>query len=800
MEEYFLAVSRKFDEISSEPELRLTIISSIRLLLQQVVYGLAEWVAKNEPLPEQQPTKEILDGLLAPSDGTLVDALESLIISCEQLGWRGVSQVLSRKLADDSKALALCEGRPGNLIGLLNGIIQLRNDGAEGHGLLGGYRRDVESAAYIAVVNALRPLIPVAQESGDVLVGPNGNKISSSILRFIDAGSPVLIRKLKVIGTNTLKITTQFYDASSNKDERTHETENIFKSLGGRGLPRYRTGDNSWAPLFHIPERAEVFSGRQSQISSLIDWMNDTGSRACLVYGDGGFGKTSLVIEFVNRLLDEEISTEWKPKLITFYTAKRWQWGLNGLEPIGTGTPHLTDFIRHAYTLMTGTLPPAEYYRRDVASSAQALQEIMKTNVNAIRDEHLIIIDNAETLIESEDDRATLGKELIAIARRLGRVLVTSRRHEIFEANPIEVGPFSEEEAIIFLRARGKSLNIKEILKLNDNSLLAAIKDIELRPLALEVLLRLLTDPGVKGVNDAVNRLKGMLQRDLGEFLFADAWSRLSPEIRKLLLLMTSVADVSDRYLLRICADKVGVSLADAERSLKESSGIAGMSSVGGDFQIAFSPNFLEFVRGRMSSGSENKVIPTKDDISDARVKYKSLLESERKVQGIRNVLAHRTPVAKAALKAVITGNFSEARTLYDQATLSDMDNGPLKKSYADFLFRKVRDLPAAQHQSKLATDLLPDDSEAWFMRGMIESRLGKIKDCDISLERAESLGAQRIRCDIQRCWSYLKAKPIQENLGKSMISSIDAQLTHLPQTARERMEVDVLREQINSL
>ncbi|MFP3670156.1 hypothetical protein SB717_34265, partial [Priestia sp. SIMBA_032] len=84
-----------------------------------------------------------------------------------------------------------------------------------------------------------------------------------------------------------------------------------------------------------IPDRLTAdFTGREREIEELTEWTNDFGSRACMLYGDGGIGKTTLAVEFVWRLLEGTVKSEFKPELITFFTAKKTRWGIGGLEII----------------------------------------------------------------------------------------------------------------------------------------------------------------------------------------------------------------------------------------------------------------------------------------------------------------------------------------------------------------------------------------------------------------------------------------------------------------------------------
>ncbi|WP_191487890.1 ATP-binding protein [Pseudomonas sp. FEN] len=76
----------------------------------------------------------------------------------------------------------------------------------------------------------------------------------------------------------------------------------------------------------HIPDRLaseNVFTGRDTEITALCEWADDPDSRKCMVWGDGGVGKTTMVVEFLHRWLDGKTKIEWTPEIITFYTAKK---------------------------------------------------------------------------------------------------------------------------------------------------------------------------------------------------------------------------------------------------------------------------------------------------------------------------------------------------------------------------------------------------------------------------------------------------------------------------------------------
>ncbi|MDQ3774025.1 MAG: hypothetical protein M3461_06490 [Pseudomonadota bacterium] len=144
MKAHFDQVALDAQQLKSDGDVRLHLVSSVRLLLQQAVFGLLEWACKQPPKDNTYLPADLFAGLLAPSDGTLIDSLESLIIYCEQLGWNGVSRALSSPIPDEAACKVICGDSDATTAGLLRGLVQLRNEGAEGHGLVGGYQRDAE--------------------------------------------------------------------------------------------------------------------------------------------------------------------------------------------------------------------------------------------------------------------------------------------------------------------------------------------------------------------------------------------------------------------------------------------------------------------------------------------------------------------------------------------------------------------------------------------------------------------------------------------------------------------------------
>ena len=793
MIKYFQEAHGKLTKIRSDIEARVVLISTVRHLLQVINYSLIEWISARNPDPQLQPSRELLLALRTPSDGTLVEALDALLISAEQNGWIGASRPLIQSIEATEDCINVCGDHAETLSGLLRGLVELRNDGGEGHGLPGYYERQAEQAALAFILNALRNFVPRIHNDGELYSGPGGLEIR---LRMLQAygGNPVLVRSIKELNSATVRVRGQYYNSRNKLENAAYEAWNPFSKFGGQTLPSLTEFDNSWQPLCYFPDRiTDTFTGRADEKSALIDWLDDTDSRACLVYGDGGVGKTTLVVETLHQFLDEGTEVNWKPKVVTFYTAKRWQFSVSGLSPIGAGNPHLMDLLAHLYVLLIGRHPDTSFYKRDVRSAATFLQDLMTSELHLTKNEHLIVVDNAETLIESDEERDRLGKELKDIAKRVGRILITSRRREILGAEPVEVKSLSAIDAVGFLRSRGVGkLKLTPIKRANDVELLAIVADLERRPIVLEAFISALCDPAFNTLDKAKKKVLGMLKKDLGSFLFSDSWMRFSKEIRRLLVLMVRVADVHDTQSFRICSNLCGIQIQDAEKALEESSGIASVVHVDGGMQISFSKNFTNFCK--------DKDVVSADDVARAVGEYSRFLSRARSFTGDRMAAAFRTPVAKAAHRAKNDGDLNAARDLFEQAIVADNTNGVLFDRYAYFLFHDMRDNKAALHQARRATDLSPSEGEVWYTRGLIEARIGEVGAAEVSLGKAESLGIDNVRCGIQLAWAYLKACPKQLALTERQFLVLQAKTSHMPPASKVRLEIEHIGERLRNL
>jgi hypothetical protein len=775
MQSYFDKCAAELDGMSSPLEVRTNVLALTRLALQQCCYGMVEWLTKQSLTLEMLPEESCMRSLMSPTDGTLVDALEELLFRCERAGWTGIGTLLARRLERESKAKSLFKGRPPTIDGLLRSLVAIRNDGGEGHGLPGEYDPAAEIDAIRAIGTCLSLVMPTTgAEPNALYAGPAGSKVKLEILKLW-SGSPALIRTIQHVGAGRVRIEAQLKTGINTRKPLSYESADPFPGLVQSRPPTFEVSSHdggNWTPFIFLPARlTDTFSGRHDEVSAIADWLDDSDSRTCMVFGDGGLGKTTLVVEFLTRWLEGSIKTTWRPDFISFYTAKRWVWSLDGMVPVRAGVPHVHDLISHLHTLFFDELPDKSWFRLGVKEAVAKLANKLSEIHHFKRDDHLIVIDNAETLIESEQDREKLAAELKDISRRLGRVIVTSRRREQVEAAPVEVRPLSARESVNLVKSRGlKLLNLEALRSASDEDLLVCVRDLGGRPLVLDAFLRALSDPSTNTIRRAVDRVNRMLARDLGAFLFEDAWYRLDPKIRRLMLVMVQLGDVHDAVRLRLCCQLAQLPVSLAEAALEESAGIASVSRFDGQLQIEFSNNFMQFASEKSVAFAEEQATITKAEIEEVKRRYSDYLKSNRQYVGGRLPQAYRHPEARAAWTATTSGRIDDARHYYEQATLSDSNNGWLFDRYAFFLMKNCHDLRSALLMARRATELLPREGEVWLTRGVIEGRLGERQDFESSLDKAEGLGVLAIRCALQKAWGYTRTRPPQVALSRKQL------------------------------
>ncbi len=738
-----------------------------RISLQYCAFSVMEWVIE---YGGEAARSLPLEDLRAPTDGTLVDLLTSGLVCAENAGWAGVIGRFFKP--QQTVATAHFVGKAASLQQVLSGFVSARNDGLEGHGIAGGEDPDALLALVETLVSVLASVLPTSPDGSVLsLAAPDGRAVRISYLRLVD-GDLVCFRKSKSVRTGICRVTAQRRTGALEKTDVTWDSDDKLQRLAPAAPASYDiTVTPGWSLYTYIPERlTTAFMGRDAELALLWEWFNDTDSKACIVYGDGGMGKTTLVVEFIHRVLSGALGdAAWKPQMISYYSAKETRWGLDGLERIRFSKGGLSDapteIMRHIESRRS---LDADWYKLELPQLAQRLGGYLRDSWHVQPSQHLLILDNTETLASEESEIALLATHIKELSRRVGRVLVTSRRREKMEAAPIELEALSATSAAELLRRRARDLSVDKLSMATASQLKKFAEGLEGRPLLLEVFVQTLAENGLSPERAFAN-VRQMQTRDLGEFLYADAWARFSEPLRHLLLLMVQVADTHDETLLRLCAAEAEVLLPSAEQALEESHGIARIQRIAGKLHVTFRKGFLEFCRQRRVV-IDGVTLPAQLAVRRVLARYRDYMLMRDREIADRMGKAFRTPFAKMAWRAFQDGRYDECQAHYQLAVAEDPSNGLLFDRYALFLLRMQQDPASALVKSERAVALEPDSPEVWFTNGMIH---GVLKDPDragVSLERARALGKEAHLVWLQVAYACLRATQPREALAREAL------------------------------
>lgn len=762
----------RFEELLKEVEGEPSPIAKVyyctalwRILLQHLSIVLLELLVwKRSSQSVRNPLYGIpIQALLQPSDGTTSGLIIDLLQSYASEFYPELKKCLFTVSSDRSLPCwrLLARGSQRNAENVLTALTATRNDNVFGHGLPGEDDPEAFYSGLLYLYSIFRQseLIPRCSENGSLIVQDRlGTEYALRLLKMHD-GRLSIYRRIRVINRKKCKVEVQVEKGFAEREKKVYEANFSFDSDSIPDIVRsYQSIDtgSDWSPLAIMPEReTESFTGRSYEMDDITEWFSDAESRACLIYGDGGIGKTTFVVEALHRLLDRRLNTPFQPELITFFTAKMTRWGINGLEFLDKFNPSLDDLAREIVMGFEGGDIAKSWYTKSGKSLFESLSCYLSDG-DIARDRHLVVLDNTETLAASPEDVKKLSIDIKLISQRIGRVIVTSRRREKLEAWPIEMPPLSEEEAVVFLRARARELNRVAFLQAGESSLKKYSRGLGCKPLLLEVLLQAVKDDNTS-IQNAFDRVMRMQSQDLGEFLFSDAWKRLSFEMQHLLLLMTRVMDRHDEASLKLCCAEASIPVIEAYDALEESKGIASIEVYNDSYQIAFSRQFLNFASGRTVSDGNGNDLPNEAKVMKIRSRYNEFLRNESIYIRDRFQAAFRHPYAKTAFRAYNDEQYDKCDDYYQLALAEDYDNALLHDRYAFFLCSKIRDrLEDAYKHSMTATRLAPEDQNVWFTRGRIEAKMRRLNDAFTSLSKAQSLGHPSHLCHLYKCFAAI--------------------------------------------
>lgn len=728
------------------------LLSIFRYTMQTAAFSCFEAAAALADLPEQAHEQALK--LLQPSDGDFTSTLD-LCLPALRRAWPGCAQGWfdNRGTDFESSGSSICSA-----------IISKRNDRL-GHGVLDQLSVQEELTRLpqritdlIQVVGDLLPEFEDNSDGAAKLMTPSESVVVEVVRR--QQSQLVLIRRIEHRGS-VWRVRGQLLShvqapavviEISDRSALFAALDTDSSSLSSRVVP---LKDDVWRTSVLLPLRqTETFEGRSAEISSLREWWGDIDSRACLVYGEGGIGKTTLVLEFLHGFMEsppEDLL--WRPELIFFYSAKLTRWGVAGLEQIGGINANINEALRSLARVLEPKLGRdwhTEDSRSLIAKTASLFRE---AGLN--RDSILLVLDNAETLARTASEETGLGKVLREISTKVAKVLITSRRREAVEATFVQVPPMTDDVGATLLGKLADAYGALAILQAGEARKRKISREFGGKPILLDVLVRHIANTGC-GIDDGANAILSQERGDLGAFLFEDAWKRMEPAYRDVFLTLGQLGgSVSEQLLTWSCAEFTCYS--PNWLSAFEETRFGSLIDYGANFDITLDNGAREFLAAKYAELSHAERQRVATAVGKVRKKHYQVIAAAEERISDRVARAFRTTAAKAAKLAAARRDTDAAIRWYEEATIIDSANAALFDRFAWYLMVNDR-LDKAASVARKARELDPKDADSHFTAGMIAARRADVGEADAALALAESRGKaahlvalQRARARIER-------------------------------------------------
>jgi hypothetical protein len=279
------------------------------------------------------------------------------------------------------------------------------------------------------------------------------------------------------------------------------------------------------------------------------------------------------------------------------------------------------------------------------------------------------------------------------------------------------------------------------------------------KPILLEALARHIANAGL-----SIDAAKTQILRDakdgLSEFLYQDAWARMSAEHKQVFIVLAQAGIPLTSHVVGWTCSQVGVPHTSWLNAFEETY-FGSILEYGGEYEIELAPMAVEFFKLK----GQKLVTAARSDVERFReAVIRKQQERDRALStppSDRIEAAFRTPEARAAKTSALLGKLTDADLWYEEAVAKDSQNSALFDRYAWFLMQLRGDLDKGGKMADIACRLDPNSAEAHFTRALIYYRQFDIASADQAVDVARKLGKPETICLLQ------KAKARMLSLGK---------------------------------
>lgn len=734
---------------------RLTYLTSVlRSILHVGVIATFEITKRYTP-DDESDMSELADRFRKPADGLPVQILDNLI-------------PFVRSYYDRQFLNGWFEKTKTNNVELSKSLlkwVEFRNK-RPGHGVLDIALIEEWAEKTLEIINdtlnVFSNIIPEISDDGTLTL----TKISSSPkinFPLIHQGCAIVIMDISV-RLGSWKLKGQLLSrTAADEFSLPLADDNVFSRKSLRSSSEYALSEfmskNKFHSLFHnIPVRqTEIFEGRIEELKSLNEWLDDKDSRFCLVYGDGGFGKTTLVLELLNQIMESKIDLEEPiPSLISYHSAKMTKWTEEGLVHFTSIEPIMDDSLRELMRCFFPVLP-AEWYGISGRVLIDKVVSVLKTN-KFNRDDVLLVIDNTETLATSSHEVTELGKFFKQVGKLVGRIIITSRRREFIEATPIIVNGLSELECVNLMKRLAVEYSATPIIQASEGRLRRVSNQLMRKPILLEVLVKYISHSKT-GIDEAIEKVFRKSNEELLEFLYEDAWLRMSHLQQEVFMVIINMASPIEKNTITKACQEIGIQHMEFQSGLEETH-FAILIDNGKSYSIELvelaKRFFLQkFGRLEQQRKDEIKAIASSvDSYATERAKVEKEYRTDRVAEAFRN------EYAKAAKVHADRNEIIDAIEMYKLAIEEDPLNSALHSRFAWLLLNKTQEFLYAKEISLKAVELDKNNCDSLVVLALSCYRLGDIESGDFWIGKSTTKGRTQAFCLLRKAIArYHKAR-----------------------------------------
>ena len=500
----------------------------------------------------------------------------------------------------------------------------------------------------------------------------------------------------------------------------------------------------------NVPVRqTSTFEGRAKELATLSGWMNEPEeSKFCLIFGDGGIGKTTLALEFLNRILDgDEVLTARPPSIISYYSAKMTRWSEEGVVHLQGISDAMEDCVRELLYCLYPVLGKDYYKLSDTALVDRVAAEFAEQGFR--RNDILLVLDNTETLATSPEEVEKFSAFLKLIGRRLGRVLITSRRREFVAFEPLQISSLSDEECTSLMRRLADEYSATAIKQAGESKLRRAANQLANKPLLIDTLVKYLARSPV-GINQAIEQVFRKTNDQLLEFLYDDAWLRINELQQDVFLVLVSAAVPLNSDCVADACALVGIQHVEFQKALDETY-FATVTDYGDRYDLQIVELAGRFFHQQLQKRGEGVRRRIKDYALKVDAQATRRYRVEQAYQQDRVAEAFHSQFAKAAKIATAQGDLKAAEDNFRLALEEEPMNAALHDRFAWFLLNRCLRPDDARQYSEQAVELDPHNADASLTLALCWYRLGQLAKGDSEIDAARKKGKPKSLCMLRK-------------------------------------------------